>query len=83
MSNDPQQRIAGILLREGCNRNEIQAALGVSSERADLLWYRAEMNFRRKVKPENRNYNDRKRAYDRLYRKVERLAGSATGARSS
>jgi hypothetical protein len=82
MSNDPQQRIAGILIREGCNQSEIQAALGVSNERAALLWYRAEMNYRRRVKPESRKYSEQKRAYDRLYRKVERLAGLQPRARS-
>lgn len=79
--NDPQQRLTGLLVREGYNLAEIEAALQVGHDRAQFLWYRAQMNYRNREKPENRNYSPKKRAYDRLYRKMERLAGSAKKVR--
>lgn len=80
--NDPQQRITGLLVREGYNLAEIEAALGVGHDRAQILWYRAQMNCRNRTKPEGRNYSPKKRAYDRLYQKAKRLAGSSLGRRS-
>lgn len=73
------------LIREGFNVSELQAAMCVSRDVAfyhhSIAWSMVKQADQRRMTGHRSGADERKRAYDREYRRKERLAGSQRSVR--